>query len=665
MTEETQTDRERNRRCIVLIVLVGMIAWFNTFSGVFLFDDGYTIVYNEKVNDISLERMKLGRAFVGYVNALNHLADGANPRGYHLVNLVTHLLATLALFGLVRRTLLLERWPDRVRDASRPLALAIAVLWMVHPLQTASVTYIIQRCESMMGMFYLLTIYCFMRGATARSSFWWYVTSICCGLIGNACKEVIVTAPMVILAYDWVFLRPRFWELIRKRWWYYLLLTGLIGLTFVYWHAKAVVSGTNSYALGFDYPWHGPWEYLMSQSHVILHYIRLAFWPDLLCFDYQDWEAIRSWRQCWLQGSILSVAFLFSLFGILMRWWLGFAIFAFFAILAPTSSIMPIQDLIFDHRMYLSLAPLICVVVGIGWSTTSRIVDRGWFPLRAMSYLRCAIVIGLTIALAIATMFRNDDYQSRLTIWADCIKKRPNCVRAMTEVSSQLYKPDTAEEAYALARRAVELSPNYSDARYYYGVMLFDHDELDEAVEQFHYAYRLRPEAWLYPRHEGICHLAAGRPNSAVEALRRALDNLQSDNWTKMLLAIAEHENDNPEAAEALFAEIRAANDATWVTAYNEARLCAFRDQPTTGQKRMAIHYARGAVRITEGKRVELLDTLAVAFSINDRFDEAQQVTERAIALAEQRGDTAALKVLKYRLERYKQQKKLEFGACR
>jgi tetratricopeptide (TPR) repeat protein len=262
-------------------------------------------------------------------------------------------------------------------------------------------------------------------------------------------------------------------------------------------------------------------------------------------------------------------------------------------------------------------------------------------------------------------MFRNDDYQSRLTIWSDVVKKRPNCVRAMTEVASQLYKPDTAEEAFALAKRAVELSPNYPDARYYYGIMLFDRDMHDEAIEQFYYAYRLRPEAWLYPRHEALCYLASGRPDSAIEPLQRALKNLPTDNWTKMLLAIAYLESGKNEEAEALFAEIREAKDATWVTAYNEARLSAFRDNPTTGQKRLAIHYARGAVRITEGKRIQLLDTLAVAFSVNGRFDDAQVAAERAIELAEKQGDAATLKVLKFRLERYKQHKTLEFGASR
>ncbi len=669
MTDEQPNDRISNQRSIVLIVLVGMIAYFNSFGGAFVFDDGYTIVNNEKVNDITFERLKLGRPFIGFVNALNHLADGSNPRGYHLVNLAAHILASLTLFGLVRRTLLLERWPERVRDASRPLALGIAVLWMVHPLQTASVTYIIQRCESMMGMFYLLTMYCFVRGATSKRPFYWYMASIFSGLLGSASKEVIVTAPIVILVYDWVFLAPRPWKLLIKRGWYYALLAGVIALSFIYWSGKMAVAGGNVVALGFDYKWYSSWEYLMSQSHVILHYIRLAFWPDILSLDYQDWAAIKTWRDCWLQGSVLSAAVLFSLVAIFLRWWIGFAIFAFFAIVAPTSSIMPIQDLIFDHRMYLSLAPLICLVIGVGWHISRLLVDRGDFPARAMSAIRCLVVTGLVIALSVATMFRNDDYRSRESIWSDVVKKRPNCVRALTEVASQKYNPGTADEARELIKRSVELYPNYADARYYYGVMLFDENQLDAAAEHFNYASRLHPEAWIYPRMEGLCYLAAGYTNWAVTAFRTALKNMPTDNWTKMLLGLALLENYKTEEAEVIFAELRAAwrdqNDSTWVLALQEARQNAYRDDPNPAQKRMAILYAKGGILITEEKNLVLLDILAAACAVSGQFQEAEEAVKKAIALAEAKQDKTAIKLLKFRLSRYQQHKPLAFGASR
>ena len=665
MTLLQPDDRKNNQRSIILIILVGMIAWFNSYSGAFLFDDGWTIVHNEKVNEISFGRLKLGRPLIGYLNAINHLADGGNPRGYHLVNLVAHLLAGLTLFGLVRRTLLLERWSERVRDASRPLALTIALLWMVHPIQTASVTYIIQRSESMMGLFYLLTMYCFVRGATAQRPFWWYIASIFSGLLSNACKEVIVTAPIVILAYDWVFLAPRFKRFLWNRGWYYVLLTGVIGLSFLYWSGKFVVAGGDTYALGFDYRWFGPWEYLMSQTHVILHYVRLCVWPDILCFDYQDWQATRTWRDCWLQGSILSLTVLFSLFAVWRRWWIGFAIFSFFAILAPTSSIMPIQDLIFDHRMYLSLAPLIFLVVGFGWRIGRWLVDRGYVPARAMRVVQNVLVAGLVIALSIATMFRNDDYRSRLAMWSDVVKKRPNCVRALTEVVSQLQRPETVEEARILAKRAVELYPTYPDARFYYGTILFDANELDEAAEHFSYAARLRTDAALYSQKEGLCYLAAGKNGWAVTALREALKRQPTDTWTKMLLGLAELEDGNTESAEAIFAELREKKDATWITALNEARLCAFREAPTPAQKRLAILYARASVMLTDEKKVEPLNILAVAYSVSGRFDDAQAAVQKAIALAEAKNDAAAVKVLTFRLNRYKQHKTLAFGASR
>src|SRR4030095_15544248 len=126
--------------------------------------------------------------------------------GYHAFNLVVHVAAALALYGLVRRTLLTEALRARYADRADWLALAVATLWAVHPLQTAAVTYVIQRAESMMSLFYLLTLYCLVRGvASARPSAWYTAGVLACGL-GAACKPVIATAPLLTLLYDRVFL---------------------------------------------------------------------------------------------------------------------------------------------------------------------------------------------------------------------------------------------------------------------------------------------------------------------------------------------------------------------------------------------------------------------------------------------------------------------------
>ena len=170
-----------------------------------------------------------GRPVLNLSLALNYAVSGCDVRGYHVTNLAIHLAAALLLFGIVRRTLPRFRGCGGGQQLARlqlatPLALAIALLWAVHPLQTESVTYIVQRAESLMGLFYLLTLYCFLRGAGSARAIFWYAGSVLACLLGMATKEVMVSAPLVVLLYDRTFLAGSFREAWRRRWAYYLAL---------------------------------------------------------------------------------------------------------------------------------------------------------------------------------------------------------------------------------------------------------------------------------------------------------------------------------------------------------------------------------------------------------------------------------------------------------
>ena len=118
--------------------------------------------------------------------ALNYALAGLNPWGYHLVNVVIHILAALTLYGVVRLTFLSETLRSRYGEAASWLAGVVSLIWLVHPLQTESVTYVIQRDESLMGLFYLLTLYCAIRAANSASPNIWYAASIVSCLLGMA-----------------------------------------------------------------------------------------------------------------------------------------------------------------------------------------------------------------------------------------------------------------------------------------------------------------------------------------------------------------------------------------------------------------------------------------------------------------------------------------------
>ena len=190
---------------VVMLVAGTALAYSNSFSGPLVFDDIASITENASLRSWSPPWAPLipqhgagntvdGRPVLNFSLALNYAAGGTAVAGYHLVNLLIHVAAALVLFGLVRRTLLLPRLAENFGRRSLPIAFATALLWALHPLQTESVTYIIQRAESLVSLFYLLTLYCFARGAVSPRPRRWLAagTGAClCGMvIGGLLKYV-------------------------------------------------------------------------------------------------------------------------------------------------------------------------------------------------------------------------------------------------------------------------------------------------------------------------------------------------------------------------------------------------------------------------------------------------------------------------------------------
>ncbi|MEA1929074.1 MAG: glycosyltransferase family 39 protein, partial [Candidatus Auribacterota bacterium] len=270
---------------IVLIVAVGVILYYNSLSGEFIFDDEAIIVKNHHIEKILPLREAFAappdspvrdRPVVNLTLSLNYLLGERSPFGYHLANLTIHLLSALLLFGVVRRTFLTPGLTLRYGAAASGLALAAALIWEVHPLQTESVTYITQRCESLMGLFYLGMLYAIIRGSLSRRPVPWYLLSVFLCALGMGSKAVMVTAPLVALVYDRIFLSRSWNELWNKRRGVYLALAGT-------WIIQVILLITTSYQ---DIKTHFPLEYALTQFSVVAHYVRLIFIPYPLCLDY-------------------------------------------------------------------------------------------------------------------------------------------------------------------------------------------------------------------------------------------------------------------------------------------------------------------------------------------------------------------------------------------
>ncbi|HEY8995225.1 MAG TPA: hypothetical protein VIM71_11225, partial [Lacunisphaera sp.] len=216
-----------------LSLVVGLV-YANSFTGPFVFDDLPAIADNPSIRrlrplgavlapDLDGGVTVSGRPLVNFSLAVNYALGGKGVASYHATNLLIHMLAGLVLLGVVRRTL--RRSSSVVlRENAGSVGGFTALLWLLHPLQTESVTYIVQRAEALMGLCYLLSLYGFIRATEATRPGRWFALSVMACLLGMACKEVMVSAPLMILLYDRTFVAGTFRAAWQHRWRYYLAL---------------------------------------------------------------------------------------------------------------------------------------------------------------------------------------------------------------------------------------------------------------------------------------------------------------------------------------------------------------------------------------------------------------------------------------------------------
>jgi len=436
----------------LLVLFIGAIAYSNSLHGPFIFDDNLAIVDNPQVRSLNpfkfppkIATTISGRPMLIFSFAVDYAIAGLHREIYHITNLLIHLVSALFLYGIVRRTLRSPKIAGgRFVSAAPILAAIIASLWVVHPLTTQSVTFIVQRAESLAGLFLLATLYFTIR-LTGGSRWWGPLAVIACAC-GMATKEIVAAAPILALLYDRTFVAGSFKDALARRWKFYLALaaTWLLILYSLHTGLRGTMVGFN---LGISPP-----DYARTELNVIARYLRLAFWPTDLTLDYGDWPVAVHWSDVSWQGWLVLASAIF--FAICLRWrpWLGFLGAWFFLILAPTSSVLPIkQEAAAEQRMYLPLVAVICLVV----ISISILIERRRALRRFSIVAACAIVVTFT-SLTIA---RNQQYTDAVTIWTDTVTKRPANARARYNLGQVWAKisfgyPPNSPEAQAAERNA-------------------------------------------------------------------------------------------------------------------------------------------------------------------------------------------------------------------
>ena len=610
-----------------LIVGAGLLAYHNSYNGPFIFDDIRAIPGNPSIAKLwpiwqALAPPPPGRAvqrrpIVNLSLAVNYALGGLRVRGYHEFNLIMHIVSGLILFGVLRRTLLSERLRDRFGRASWPLALVCSLIWLVHPLQTNAVTYIIQRTELLAGLFYLLTLYCVIRGAGCHSaknesseSLRWYAAAVFSCLLGMGSKEIVVSAPLVILLYDRLFLSGSFREVLRRRWGLYVGLAATWGLLVI----------LHPYGAGGQ-PL-GAFEYAARQFEAITTYLRLCFWPAPLILDYGQ-GTTPSFLQALPYAVFIIVLLAGTVLAIRYRPAIGFLGVWFFAILAPSSSFVPLNEWAAEKRMYLPLAAVVVMVVLCGYIFGKRFLHRlriseqGGSVSGVVGYSLAVVVI---LVLGWLSVQRNYDYRNKFSIWNDTVVKCRGNWRAHYNRGNAYYSKGEDDRAISDFDEAIRLRPRFAIAYNNRGVVYRKQGKYELAISDFDRAIKLNPKYAKAYLNRGLAYSNKGDYELVIPDLDKAIQL-------------------NPSNA-------KACNNLAWILATHEnAKL---RD----GVK--AVHLAEQACELEDYKAASTLDTLAAAYAETKQFDQAVKTARRALQLARNAGEEELARKIQNHLESYR-----------
>lgn len=502
-----------------ILVIAVFAAYANSLHGPFIFDDDPSIVENQSIRKLELPNVLAappeavtvaGRPVVNLSLAVNYALGGLEVEGYHFVNLALHVLATLVLFALARRTF--ETMAGPLGSAATGLALTVALLWACHPLQTESVTYIVQRAEVIVGLLYFLTLYCFLRGATSANGRAWYAGAVAACALGMASKEVMVSAPLIALLYDRTFVAGSFRQSLRRRWGLWLALAATWMLLPVLYHASGHRGGSAGFGLGMT-----AWQYARTQFGSIIHYLRLVFWPSPLVLDYGN-RIADSAAGIVPYALVVLVLVAATVAALVLRPKWGFWGAWLFGILAPSSSIVPLAtQTTAEHRMYLPLLAVVAIVVVATYQTIVRLGIRS-------RWATVVPVVAMASALMWGTRQRNDDYRSELAIWDANIRDWPLGDRAYLTRGSVYWTQGRHDDAIKDYDKAIALSPRGVKAYIGRGNAHSDLHQYEKALDDYDQAIRLNPRAADAYNGRGAVRVDLGQLDLAISDYSRAIE---------------------------------------------------------------------------------------------------------------------------------------------
>jgi tetratricopeptide (TPR) repeat protein len=656
---------------LLLFAALSFLIYSNTLNVPFVFDDVLRIQENEQVRIENFSFAELreaafakkcteNRPVANITFALNYYLHQYNLPGYHVVNIVIHILTGFFMYFFIRITLLVLRAEKKgsTSESTNPsfIAFLAALFWLVNPVHTQSVTYIVQRQNSLAAMFFVISFLFYVKGrisqrqssgtakldkntkgnlqkgkslklkaqsrtialnSGSKLNYLWFAGSGLTWILALGCKENAATLPFFAILYEWYFFQDLSREWLKNNLKYFLgifILFCLIAVLYLGSDPLEMILKNRDYARGeFTFS-----ERVLTQFRVVIYYLGLLFYPhpSRLRLDY-DFPLSHS-----LINPVTTLLSLGAIIGLIVLAFylakkdrlISFCIFWFFGNLIIESTVIPLA-IIYEHRTYLP-SMFVCLLVVI---LAFRYIRQKWVVVGFM----CAVVF----VFSIWTYQRNMVWKDAVTLWSDNVNKSPKKFRPRMNLADALFKQGKLEKAIFHFQEAIKMDPENEKAHLLLGKAFNALGRVDEAIHHYSEALRIKPE---YP--EALVQLgnaleSKGNSDGAIRHYVEALRIKPDYEGALNNMGVALMRQGRLEDAFYYFSEVVRINPE-FVQAYNNMGYILAQQNRTEE----AIRNYKKAISI-EPDFVQALNNLAVAYTGKGEYDKAIALFKKIIRL--------------------------------
>ena len=498
-----------------LLVVLTSLFYYPSLGYPFQFDDIANISKKFAIRfDNPFSRWRGSSRWVGeYLNTLNYQIGRFDPFYYRLFNLVIHLLAGLILFYLILDLCKFLKTKPFFYDNRLAIAFSTAALFLLHPVQTQTVSYVIQaRLEGLASLFILATLWSYVRIFMVQSlpakvllgALFGFLTFLSCGT-----KELVVVLPFLLLLVDWFFISQETWSKFKVRFFVYLTFAAVFTMLVASYMGKnffadalrlKLVTGNNRGNILTDHAFDiiTPFSYLISQFRVVWHYLTMFVWPVGISVEY-DWKLAQSF---WSFSVLVPLMLLLTVLGFAVKAMsskknslFAFGLFWFFISVAPRASIIPSPELVCDYKTYLASIGVMFILAVVLVMFVQKVMKhiKDLPVLFAGQWGQVAALAVLVVPLGFASYERNKIWESSIAFWEDNIKKAPKKARVWNNAGVAYSEAGRIDEALVAYKKAIDLDKVYSDPLSNIAVAYSMKGDIDKAIESLKSALVICP----------------------------------------------------------------------------------------------------------------------------------------------------------------------------